>query len=154
MGGGCHWCTEAVFNSLKGVLKVEQGYISSFGENKTFSEGIIIHYNPAEISLHDLVNVHLHTHASTAAHSFREKYRSAIYSFDPEEINEVENILYALQKDFECPLITQPLSFRHFKASRESLWHYYEKHEKGPFCQRYIIPKLKLINAHFKELEQ
>lgn len=153
MGGGCHWCTEAVFNALKGVEKVEQGYLSASGENKAFSEGVIIHYHPAAISLHDLVMVHLHTHASTSAHSFRKKYRSAIYSFDLEEIKKVEKTLTDLQHDFEGKLITEALEFRDFEASREQIKDYYEKNKDAPFCQRYIIPKLQLINEHFKELK-
>lgn len=154
MGGGCHWCTEAVFNTLKGVEKVEQGYLSAYGENKILSEGIIVQYRPAAISLHDLVKVHLHTHASTSAHSFRKKYRSAIYSFDPEEIKIVEKILADLQKDFNKKLITEALVFRDFKASREQIQDYYKKNNNAPFCQRYIIPKLQLINERFKELKE
>lgn len=81
-GGGCHWCTEAVFQSLKGVRTVEQGFISSYGGNDTFSEGVIVHYNAAVISPMDLTAIHLHTHQSTVDHSMRGKYRSAIYIFD------------------------------------------------------------------------
>lgn len=154
MGGGCHWCTEAVFNTLKGVEKVEQGYLAAYGENKILSEGVIIQYRPATISLHDLIDVHLHTHASTSAHSFRKKYRSAIYSFDPEEIKIVEKILADLQKDFDKNLIIEALGFRDFIASREQIQDYYKKNNNAPFCQRYIIPKLQLINERFKELKE
>ena len=153
MGGGCHWCTEAVFNALKGVEKVEQGYLAAFGENNVFSEGVIVHYRPSAIRLHDLIKVHLHTHASTSAHSFREKYRSAIYSFDSKEIKEVEKILTEFQNNFKDKLITKVLAFRDFKASREQIQDYYKKNQNAPFCQRYIIPKLQLINEHFEELE-
>ena len=45
LGGGCHWCTEAVFQSLIGVKKVEQGYVASIEENKSFSEAVIVHFN-------------------------------------------------------------------------------------------------------------
>ncbi|MEL6919372.1 MAG: peptide-methionine (S)-S-oxide reductase, partial [Bacteroidota bacterium] len=67
-GGGCHWCTEAVFQSLRGVTLVEQGFVASTGEHKTFSEAVIVHYDDKAISKEDLIAVHLHTHKSTAAH--------------------------------------------------------------------------------------
>ena len=50
LGGGCHWCTEAVFQSLKGVHLVEQGYIASEGIAASFSEAVIVHYNPDTVS--------------------------------------------------------------------------------------------------------
>jgi peptide-methionine (S)-S-oxide reductase len=73
-GGGCHWCTEAYFQSLTGVDKVEQGWISSTAPDDTFSEAVIVYYNPAIIPLKILIAVHLHTHAATKNHSFRKKY--------------------------------------------------------------------------------
>ena len=75
LGGGCHWCTEAIFQSLIGVIKVEQGYVSSTGENSIFSEAVIIHFNAAKISLSNLIEIHLHTHNSISHHSMRDKYR-------------------------------------------------------------------------------
>jgi peptide-methionine (S)-S-oxide reductase len=63
-GGGCHWCTESVFKHLKGLVKVRQGYISSVSPFNSFSEAIIVSYNPLEIKLYDLIEVHLNTHAS------------------------------------------------------------------------------------------
>ncbi|WP_031428065.1 peptide-methionine (S)-S-oxide reductase [Flavimarina sp. Hel_I_48] len=154
MGGGCHWCTEAVFNALKGVINVEQGYIASTNENDSFSEGVLVHYNLNEISLKDLIYVHLHTHASASAHSFRKKYRSAVYSYEKSEIEEVEKIIDELQKNFESTLITRALPFSEFEPSRMSLRQYYEKNKEAPFCQRYIVPKLDFINKNFKELER
>ena len=80
-GGGCHWCTEAVFQSLKGVAKVEQGWIASFDEYDSFSEAVIVYYNETVISLETLIDVHLYTHRSNSDHSMRKKYRSAVYTF-------------------------------------------------------------------------
>ena len=59
LGGGCHWCTEAVFQSLKGVARVQQGWIASEGENTAFSEAIIVKYDPKTIDLKTLVAIHL-----------------------------------------------------------------------------------------------
>lgn len=81
-GGGCHWCTEAVFQSLVGVIKVEQGFIAPLEVRNAFSEAVVVHFNQDEIGLKNLIEIHLRTHNSTSAHSMRDKYRSAIYAFD------------------------------------------------------------------------
>lgn len=63
LGGSCHWCTEAIFRSLKGVSTVEQGWIASDGENTTLSEAVIVNFSPNEITLETLIAIHLHTHS-------------------------------------------------------------------------------------------
>ena len=77
LGGGCHWCTEAVFQSLHGVLNVKQGFVASEAPQDAFSEAVIITYEPGLIALYDLVLIHLMTHESTVWHDMRPKYRSA-----------------------------------------------------------------------------
>ena len=89
-GGGCHWCTEAVFQSLKGIETVEQGFIRSDAPADTWSEAVIVHYDPAEIDLAVLMEVHLRTHAATKDHSMRSKYRSAVYTFDGGQSGEAD----------------------------------------------------------------
>jgi len=56
-GGGCHWCTEAVYKSLKGIISVEQGFVASDGEESSFSEAVIVSYEPSDISLEDLIGL-------------------------------------------------------------------------------------------------
>lgn len=153
-GGGCHWCTEAYFQSLKGVEKVEQGWINSTAPNDRFSEAVIVHFDPEIIPIKILTGIHLHTHASTKNHSFREKYRSAVYVFDG-EIEEAQKIIERYQTDFDEPIITKSLLFHQFKLNAEEHLNYYNKHKEGLFCERYISPKLKLIekeySAYFKQ---
>lgn len=150
-GGGCHWCTEAVFQHLKGTVKVKQGYIASTGEASSFSEAVIVHFSPEEIPLKDLIEIHLHTHNSTSNHSFRKKYRSAIYFFSSEDETEIQEILKNLQENFNQILVTQVLPLRKFKASRASIQDYYYKNPEAPFCQRYIHPKLELLQNKFAQ---
>ena len=70
-GGGCHWCTEAIFQSLRGVQKVEQGWISSTHPGaSTLSEAVIVHFETSLISLDTLIEVHLSTHNATSNHAF------------------------------------------------------------------------------------
>ncbi|RXG20883.1 peptide-methionine (S)-S-oxide reductase [Leeuwenhoekiella marinoflava] len=151
LGGGCHWCTEAVFQSLKGIIKVEQGYVASTGLNSELSEAVIVHFDSKAIELHTLIAIHLHTHKSTSDHSFRSKYRSAIYTFSETQEHESKLILKKLQTDFKKTLITQVLPFSSFKASRNSLLNYYYSNPEKPFCEIYINPKLALLKKQFSE---
>ena len=147
LGGGCHWCTEAVFQAVEGVVKVEQGYISSTAPAEEFSEAVVVRYLPKRVNLKRLLEVHLRTHNSTSNHSFRKKYRSAIYFFSSEDEMAAKEILKELQKEFEEKLITQVLPFVEFKASRESIRDYYKKNPDAPFCKRYIEPKLDVLES-------
>lgn len=150
-GGGCHWCTEAVFQSLVGVNKVEQGFIASTNEDSTFSEAVIVHFNPEEISLETLIEIHLHTHKSTSQHSMRKKYRSAVYVFSKEQKLDAAQIIKSQQKSFHQKIITQVLDFVEFKASYERLTNYYYSNAKKPFCEKFINPKLKTLLANFSK---
>ncbi len=150
VGGGCHWCTEAVFQSLKGVLKVEQGWVSSTKEQKAFSEAVIVHFNSEVISLSKIIEIHLHTHKSTSDHSMRFKYRSGIYVFSEEQSAEVSLIMKSFQKEFENKLITQVYPFKGFKPSSGQIINYYYKNPNKPFCETHINPKLKLLLDQFK----
>lgn len=149
LGGGCHWCTEAVFQSLIGVAKVEQGFISPRGNDSSFSEAIIVHYDSSQIGLKDLIEIHLYTHKSTSDHSMRNKYRSAVYVFDAETMTKSESILKELQKEFEIPLITSVLYFGKFKPSNVQFQDYYYNNPEKPFCETYIAPKLRLLLNKF-----
>ena len=148
-GGGCHWCTEAVFQSLIGVSKVEQGFVASTGDNNAFSEAVIVHFNSEEISLKSLIEIHLHTHKSTSNHAMRTKYRSAVYVFSEEQKMEAEQILESLQIQFENNLITKVLPFESFKASREQIQNYYYNNPEKPFCERFINPKMEVLLKRF-----
>ncbi len=149
-GGGCHWCTEAVFLSLKGIIKVQQGWIASKTPNENFSEAVIVTFDSEKISLIDLITIHLHTHKSTSNHTMREKYRSAIYYYTSREEKIAKDILSILQKDFDKEIITQVLSYSNFKASLKEHQNYYYKNPEKPFCKTYINPKLSILLKKFK----
>ena len=148
-GGGCHWCTEAVFQSLIGVEKVEQGWIASTEKNNTFSEAVIVHFSAEKIKLKTLIEIHLLTHKSTSNHSMRNKYRSAIYYFSKNQQVESEKILDKLQSNFKNKIITQVLKFDQFKPSEKEFQNYYKSNPQKPFCKTYINPKLKFLLKKF-----
>jgi peptide-methionine (S)-S-oxide reductase len=151
LGGGCHWCTEAVFASLKGIVSVEQGWISAASPDDSFSEAVLIKLDEQQISLRDIIEIHLYTHSSTSDHGMRKKYRSAIYVLNDSEKQQVEGLLEKIQKEFSEKLITRALLFKAFKKSDEEYLDYYYKNPDKPFCQTYIQPKLKtLMKRHPK----
>ncbi|PQJ79577.1 peptide-methionine (S)-S-oxide reductase [Polaribacter porphyrae] len=148
-GGGCHWCTEAVFQSLLGVQKVEQGWVASTAKNNTFSEAVIVHFNSSKINLKTLIEIHLLTHKSTSNHSMRNKYRSAIYYFSIQQKIESLKIIDELQTSFSNKIITQVIKFQQFKPSTEEFQNYYQSNPEKPFCKTYINPKLKFLLHKF-----
>lgn len=152
LGGGCHWCTEAVFASLKGVQQVQQGWIASAAPDEAFSEAVIVTYDALQIGLKDLIEIHLHTHSCTANHSMREKYRSAIYYFTETDKQNAQDILTALQADFNAPIVTQVLPFVQFKLSVPEQLNYYYSNPEKPFCKLYINPKLKMLREKFSRV--
>lgn len=151
-GGGCHWCTEAVFLSLQGVQQVAQGWIASEPPEDAFSEAVVVTYNPSVISLAALIQVHLHTHAATSNHSMRHKYRSAVYWFNDADAISITAIIGELQAHFNEPIITKVLPFANFKASLPEHLNYYYSNPGKPFCSTYIRPKLELLKKRFATL--
>lgn len=152
LGGGCHWCTEAVFDGLRGVTRVEQGFIRASAPDDSWSEAIIAHFTPGLIPRETLIEVHLRTHASTNNHKMRGKYRSAVYAMDPGDIPHLKSILRILQRGFETPLVTRVLDFQGFKPSEDRFQNYHRRNAGGPFCTRYIDPKLALLRRDYAAL--
>lgn len=148
-GGGCHWCTEAVFQTLKGVETVAQGFIQSTAPHDTFSEAVVITFDPDTIPLDVLVAIHLRTHASTSPHKMRGKYRSAVYTFSQAQADEVRALITAEQPKLKAPLVTLTLPHLSFKASDARFQNYYATDAKRPFCTTYIDPKLAKIRREF-----
>jgi peptide-methionine (S)-S-oxide reductase len=149
LGGGCHWCTEAVFAALRGVICVEQGFIRSDAPDDNFSEAVLLTFQPDKISLGTLIEIHLRTHSSTSNHSMRRKYRSAVYVMDEVQAEAARRVLIEVGPGFDAPLVTRILPFRTFKASDERFQRYSEKNAGGPFCTTYIDPKLALLRKEF-----
>lgn len=128
---------------------MEQGWIASEHPNDSFSEAVIVHFNPEIISINDLIAIHLHTHQCTSNHSMRTKYRSAIYFFKADQKFLIAEVLKQQQADFEAKIVTKALPFKAFKPSPPEYQNYYEKDPEKPFCQTYIGPKLNMLRQKF-----
>lgn len=145
LGGGCHWCTEAMFQSLIGVIHVEQGFIAAPAPDDSLSEAVIVSFDPAAIALADLIGVHLATHSSTSAHALRSRYRSAIYAFAAAQGQRAQSALDRHASQTGLRFVTQVLDFGRFAPSAPRYHNYYASNPARPFCQTHIDPKLALL---------
>lgn len=149
LGGGCHWCTEAVFQALRSVETVEQGFVASTPPDDAFSQAVLVTWDPQRLPLKTLLEAHLRTHAATSRHKMRGKYRSAVYAFDPDQAERARAELAGLQAGFDAPLVTRVLPFAAFRSSDERFRNYYATDPERPFCRTYIDPKLAELRRRF-----
>lgn len=131
--------------------RVDQGWIASTGENTSFSEAVVVHFDEHQIDLDTLIEMHLKTHSSTSDHSMRSKYRSAVYVFSEGQHRIVADILAGLQAKFDRPLIIRVLPHAAFKLNQKKYINYYYSNPDRPFCKNIIVEKVKLIEDQFRE---
>ena len=160
-GGGCFWCTEAIFQRIKGVVKVESGYSGGTVINPTYrevcsgttghAEVIEITYNPDEISFDDLLRIHLSTHDPTTVNKQGpdrgSQYRSIIFYRTEEEKQAAMKIIDEMQKSYSDMIVTQLEIFEHFYKAEDYHQDYYNRNQEGGYCQAVIDPKLSKIRS-------
>lgn len=150
-GGGCHWCTESVFQSLRGVLKVDQGYIRSDAPADTWAEAVVVEYVPSIVTLEVLCEIHLRTHSSDRDYPIHSKYRSAIYTFSEEQTMIAQGAIIALNEAQAEEVRTRVLPFAEFKPSPIQFQDYHRNNRDRPFSLRVIDPKLDNLRANFPD---
>jgi peptide methionine sulfoxide reductase msrA/msrB len=168
-GGGCFWCTEAIFQRIKGVVKVESGYSGGTTINPTYrevcsgatghAEVVEITYNPDEISFDDLLRIHLSTHNATTIDrqgaDRGSQYRSIIFYRTEEEKQAALKIIDEMQKSYSDMIVTQLEMFEHFYKAEDYHQNYYNRNQEGGYCQTVVDPKLaKFRNVHYDKLKQ
>lgn len=167
-GGGCFWCTEAVFQSLKGVSSVTPGYAGGKVSNPTYemvsaggtghAEVIKIEFDPQVVSYHDLLNVFFATHDPATPNqqgSDRgEQYRSVIFYASEAQKTAVEEFVKNLIADvvFERPIVTEIRPLENFYPAEEYHRNYYQNNPEKPYCQVVISPKLAHLRVKFGSL--
>jgi peptide-methionine (S)-S-oxide reductase len=153
--GGCHWCTEAIFQAIRGVHQVDQGWLKPADEPEVEYEGVLLYFDSNIVHVTTLSEIHLHTHSCTSTHVFREKYKSAVYVFSNRQAETVHQLIAQIQPSFRAPIITQVVDFHHFRLNKDDYLNYYKKNPVKPFCQNYIQPKLKFMldkyGSHLKD---
>ena len=162
-GGGCFWCTEAVFQNLEGVLKVESGYAGGDVDKPTYravcsgqtghAEVIQVTYDPKKISFSDLLLVHMGTHDPTTLNcqgaDMGTQYRSIIFYRNEEEREITEKALEQAQEDLDDQIVTEIEEFDTFFPAENEHQNYYTDNPNQPYCSAVIPPKLQKLRAKF-----
>jgi len=167
LGGGCFWCTEAVFSRLKGVLKVTPGYAGGNTEKPTYqqvcggttghAEVSKIDYDPSIISYNGLLEVFFHVHDPTTLNrqgdDFGEQYRSIILYSDDEQKAAAEKFTSKLNAsaEFQRPIVTEIKQLRAFYQAEDDHQNYYENNSGQPYCRLIITPKLDKFRQKFPQ---
>jgi peptide-methionine (S)-S-oxide reductase len=164
---GCFWCTEAIFQQLKGVHSVVSGYTGGHVKDPTYqqvcsgttghAEAVQITYDPAVISYAELLQVFWRTHDPTTlnrqGNDVGTQYRSAIFYHNQEQ----RKIAEQLKKDLNAagaldkPIVTEIVPYRDFYPAEKYHQNYYKMNPKKPYCTFVIGPKLKKFEKVFKD---
>jgi len=166
-GSGCFWCTEAIFERLKGVSNVISGYSGGTTPNPTYeavctgktghAEVCQITFNPSEVSFDDLLKVFWKTHDPTTLNrqgaDTGTQYRSVIFYHNEDQKQKAEYYKNELIKSnaFDSPIVTEIVPFEKFYPAEEYHHHYYEKNPYQGYCNFVIAPKVEKFELAFKE---
>jgi peptide-methionine (S)-S-oxide reductase len=166
--GGCFWCTEAVFQDLKGVISVLPGYTGGNMDNPTYdrvsggntghAEAIKIDFDQDIISFDDLLSVFFNTHDPTTlnrqGNDVGTQYRSAIFYTNEEQKIKAENIIKELNDShaYDKPVVTEVKKFEKFFEAEDYHKNYYKNNKEAGYCQIIIAPKLEKLQKRFNNL--
>jgi peptide-methionine (S)-S-oxide reductase len=167
-GGGCFWCTEAIFNELRGVVSVVPGYTGGRVKDPTYeqvstgttghAEAARIEYDPRQISFNDLLTVFFATHDPTSlnrqGNDVGTQYRSAVFYTSADQKTETEEFIEALEaKDpGGKPIVTEVVPFDIFYQAEDYHKKYFEHHRGAPYCEFIIEPKVEKLQKQFAAL--
>jgi peptide-methionine (S)-S-oxide reductase len=167
-GGGCFWCTEAIFRMLKGVASVAPGYAGGevvnptyeqvCGGNTSHAEVIKIDYDPTQVPYTTLLTVFFASHDPTTLNrqgaDVGTQYRSIILTTAEAQKKGAENFITELNASSTegATVVTEVKPLETFYPAEEKHFNYYEQNKNRGYCQLVINPKLEKVQKQFAEL--
>jgi peptide-methionine (S)-S-oxide reductase len=164
-GGGCFWCTEAVFGMTEGVHGVKSGYMGGHTENPTYedvctgstghAEVVQVEYDPEVISYRDLLEIFFGTHDPTTLNrqgaDVGTQYRSVVFHHSPEQEREARDVVSELEREgvFDDPIVTELTDRGPFYPAEAYHERYYSRNGEQPYCRAVIAPKLGKFRQRF-----
>lgn len=163
LAGGCFWCTEAVFKSIKGVSEVVPGYIGGDLPDPTYeqicsgetghAEAVKVVYDESVLPLADLLEIFFATHDPTTlnrqGNDVGTQYRSAIFFTNKEQESASHEAVKEAQKSFSQPIVTEVVPASEFYKAEDYHRDYYFAHSNQPYCMIVISPKLEKLQKDF-----
>ncbi|MCI4365001.1 MAG: peptide-methionine (S)-S-oxide reductase MsrA [Thermoplasmata archaeon] len=167
IGGGCFWCTEAVFSEVRGVRSVFPGYAGGAVPNPTYdqvcggrtghAEVVQVTFDPAELSYRDLLTIFMTTHDPTTlnrqGNDSGPQYRSIILVHSLEQRATADAVIRELngQKLWKHPIVTEVLPLAVFYPAEEYHQRYFERNPYAGYCMMVIAPKVAKFRKHYTE---
>jgi peptide-methionine (S)-S-oxide reductase len=167
LGGGCFWCTEAIFAELKGVEKVESGYAGGTVANPSYelvctgttghAETVQITFDPKVISYRDLLHIFFTVHDPTTLNrqgaDVGTQYRSVIFYHDEEQKKVAEEVMKEVtaQKIWDAPLVTELVPAKPFFKAEDYHQEYFANNPNQGYCRIVIAPKVAKFREHYRE---
>ena len=167
LGGGCFWCTEAVFLMLKGVTSVEPGYTGGTTAHPTYEEVssgtsghvevIKVEYCPDQIALEEILHVFFTSHDPTTlnrqGNDVGTQYASVIFYTTERQKEKSQHYIEALSHGaYERPIVTRVLPLGTFYVAEDYHKNYFERNKSAGYCQLVIAPKVDKVEEKFKHL--
>lgn len=161
-GSGCFWCSEAVYRSQSGVLKVTSGYMGGSVENPTYeqvctgntghAEVIQVEFDAEQISYKDLVRLFFRSHDPTTlnrqGHDTGTQYRSVIFTHSDQQQALAEEFKVEIDQSgmLPSPIVTLIEPARPFYPAEDDHQDFYARNQRHPYCANVISPKLAKLN--------
>jgi peptide-methionine (S)-S-oxide reductase len=168
LGGGCFWCTEAVFSELKGVEKVVPGYSGGKTLHPSYeqvcmgdtdhAEVVQITFDPSLISYRQLLQIFFTVHDPTTLNrqgaDVGTQYRSVIFYHDEKQRKTAEEVMKETNssKMWNKPVVTQLVPFQAFYEAEEYHHQYFERNPGQGYCQIVIAPKVAKFRNHYFQM--
>ena len=168
LGGGCFWCTEAVFVAVQGVLDVESGYSNGQIERPSYeqvctgrtgcNEVVKLVFDPVLISLREILEIFFVIHDPTTlnrqGNDAGTQYRSGIYFTTPEQAEEARTMVAELTtaRAFGQPIVTEVLALANYSAAEEYHQDFFERNPYQGYCMAVAAPKVSKFKKTFARL--
>lgn len=166
IAGGCFWCTEAVFQEVKGVETIVSGYIGgTVPGTPTYrevcsgltghAEAIQLTFDTTVISFKEILIIFMATHDPTTLNrqgaDVGTQYRSAIFYHDEEQKQTAEAVINELSEYYYDPIVTELAAAETFYKAEAEHQNYYRQHTQQGYCSYVITPKLTKLRKLFAD---
>jgi len=168
LGGGCFWCTEAVFVRVRGVVDVQSGYCNGRTLHPSYeqvcsgdtghNEVVRLVYDPAQVSVRQLLEVFFAIHDPTTpnrqGNDVGTQYRSGIYTTTPEQAEVARGLMaeLAAARAFGAPIVTELQPLANYWPAEDYHQDYFERHPDQGYCAFVVGPKVAKFRQHFTAL--